>query len=149
MFSIVSPKVARLFSHVQITHFKSSRTVFTRDFLGLSLFSSKQQVFLQDLTAKNIEVKKLRLDLQSMLNSQTQIVDPKLDHAPITVLSDDVMKMVRHLMQFYVPTKRVKRQYFFQIYTSKTLAEIHETKNFIRTFIMQARCNVFPSFWLL
>jgi hypothetical protein len=78
-----------------------SRTIFTRDFLGLSIFSSKQQVALQELSSKNVDIKKLRQDIQNLFASQSQLVDPNEKSLECQVLSDDVKKMVGKLTSLW------------------------------------------------
>ena len=99
--------------------FDSKRTLFTQDFLGVSVFLQKKEVALNELSAKNIDLLTLRKDvcrsfglLQVDKKDDAKDVDKKVDtkdvdkkadtkdvvkseETPETILiSDDVRKMI-------------------------------------------------------
>lgn len=103
MIRYINPRIAKFLCqlpshgmHAETSQMVFRRTVFTRDFLGLSLFSSKQKVVLQDLSDKNVDIKKLRQDIQNLFISQSQLVDTDEKYVQYQVLSEDVKKMVRN-----------------------------------------------------
>ena len=91
--------------------FDSKRTLFTQDFLGVSVFLQKKEVALNELSAKNVDLLTLRKDvcrsfglLQVDKKDDTKYVDTKnvdkkvvvkSEETPETILiSDDVRKMI-------------------------------------------------------
>jgi hypothetical protein len=90
--------------------FDSKRTLFTQDFLGVSVFLQKKEVALNELSAKNVDLSTLRKDvcrsfgfLQVDKKDDAKDVDKKADTKDVVkseetsktiLISDDVRKMI-------------------------------------------------------
>ena len=76
------------------------RNLFTKDFLGVSVFLQKQKIALKEFADKNTDIPSLREDVQRSFGVvDTQIVDENAvvkseENLQKVMLSDDVRKMI-------------------------------------------------------
>ena len=77
-----------------------TRNLFTKDFLGVSVFLQKQDIALKELADKNTDISSLRKDVQrsfglaDKLNVDDNAVVKSEKNIDRVMLSDDVRKMI-------------------------------------------------------
>jgi len=103
MFRTISSHFARHISHRILSKpqgIGQTRSIFTKDFLGVSIFLQKKEITLRDLSDKRVDISSLRKDILRSFgivdanDGDEHGVVPPQDSSAKVLLSDDVRKMI-------------------------------------------------------
>ena len=103
MFRTFSTHFARHISHRILSRpqvIGQTRSLFTKDFLGVSVFLQKKEITLNDLSEKRVDISSLRKDILrsfgivDAINGDDHGVVPSQESPAKVLLSADVRKMI-------------------------------------------------------